>query len=194
MSIALAISVAGDLTAAVNDFLNKGTVFAFALGIMGAVCTGLIDWFLEMGWGPQTATLVFDFSMLWHIPIALYLIYHRLTLPLPICVTFGQPLALGGIVSDTCDGSNYGSWPCFTHDLKVWLGSLIRLESWSQVFKPEMTVVLFLIFVAGNILWLRSFAKALRYDPQLAKAKEEEKRKNAEADAKLLELSDKEKQ
>lgn len=178
----------------INGHMNVAALFAFTIGIFGALFMGLISCCLKLGWDPVILHLGYIFCLLWYLPTTLYLVYHRLTLPLPTWLTLGYPIAFGGIRPAICTESNNGNWECLRYDLEAWLASFSELENSDQFLKPELSILMFLFFVAANLVWLKLVFDALRYDPQRDATRKDEKRRSQEADARILELSDNEKQ
>lgn len=188
------VSMSGVIPEDINSLMNAAALFAFTICIFGALYTGLISCYLNLGWDPVIPHLGSIFGLIWYLPTTLYLVYHRLTLPLPTWLTLGYPIAFGGIRPAICTESNNGNWECLRHDLEAWLAIFSELENWDQFLKSELSILMFLFFVAANLVWLKLVFDALRYDPQHDATRKDEKRRSQEADARILELSDNEKQ
>ena len=194
IQVTIMVSMSGVIPEDIHGLMNVAALFAFTIGIFGALYTGLICCYLKLGWDPIIPHLGSIFCLFWYLATTLYLVYHRLTLPLPTWLTLGYPIAFGGIRPAICTESNNGNWECLPHDLEAWLASFSELKNWDRYLKPELSILMFLFFVAANLVWLKFVFDALSHDPQRDAARKDEKRRSQEADARILELSDNEKQ
>lgn len=93
----------------------------------------------------------------WDLQINHYLVYHRVTLPLPAWLTSGHPVAYGGMKSNVCSGPEaygteaYGTWPCFPAELAAWYADVTGIQGWKRFFQPPVKLWLCLLFLAINI-------------------------------------------
>jgi hypothetical protein len=83
--------------------------------------------------------------------------------------------------------------PCFPEDLKAWLADLAGPEGWKHLFPQEETLCLFISFVVLNLALLAMLRLDMRKPRSRNTLEEVDKRKDQDADAKLLELGDMEK-
>lgn len=81
-----------------------------------------------------------------------------------------------------------------SQDLKTWLAKLVRLRSWRDLVPPGCTLWTLVIFLVVNIVVLALLRTQRRLPLSIDTPKEADTRKDQEADAKLLELGDIEKQ
>lgn len=184
-----------------DEFMNLVGWFAAALGAFAAVCIAFIRSRLRLKCDQCVFIFPMMFSMLSMLPVAAYLVYHPLTLPLPTCMTFGHSVTFGGIWPNVCDPSNLalhprgdGGWPCFPRELETWLVNVAGPDSWHYLVRPNEMIqacLLLLGFYVGFFLFVYLMVCKV---PQYEAQKDEEKAVQQEADAGLLELGIKEKQ
>lgn len=164
---------------------EEGTFIVTALGIGCAlsflvpISVSIIDWYLDLGLHFEvvfTAWLLADF---WTFPTAFYLLYHPITLPLPIWLTFGQPVTFGGIAPNVCKYPTLtlevkppGGWPCFPAHLKDRVAHLVGPEGWKYLVHLDAELILclaFLVINLGLITFLVHVIRKPRYVPRLSR-------------------------
>jgi hypothetical protein len=172
-----------------RNFLNKSFAVCFALSFFNTIWVNVLLAYLDpdMLLGEVIMAAPFLFTGIWSIPITAYLLYHRVVLPMP----FGRPITFGGINPNVC--AIRGELPCFPEDLKAWLADLAGPEGWKHLFPQEETLCLFISFVVLNLALLAMLRLDMRKPRSRNTLEEVDKRKDQDADAKLLELGDMEK-
>lgn len=150
--------MSGKLSEGALDFFNGSAWVGIALSILAAILTETANWYFDLGLHPEVAILVMTLTALWSLPMFLYLLYHRVTLPLPTWLTCGHPVAFGGAASNVCADPSValglngnGGWPCFPSELKTWLAKVAGPQGWSYLLQPDTKLILCLIFLALNI-------------------------------------------
>lgn len=152
-----------------KDVSATGVWIGFAFAPIAFILTEAVNRSLSLGLGPQVTILVLPTTMWWSLAINLYLLYHRVTLPLPLWLTSGHSVAYGGMISNVCDEPNAyldykgdGSWPCLPSMFSAWLTDLTGPKGWNHLFHPPDKVIACLVFATGNLLVLAVFVHGLR--------------------------------
>lgn len=196
MSEPWANKTAEQLLAESDEFINlAGGLIAAALGVFAAVCMAFMRSRLQLKCDSCVFIFPTMFSLLSTPPLAAYLLYHPLTLPLPTCMTFGHSVTFGGIWPNVCDPSNLalhprgdGGWPCFPRELETWLVDVAGPDGWFYLVRPNEMIqacLIFLGFYVGFFLFVfLMVCKVPRYKAR----KDEEKAVQEEADVGLLGL------
>lgn len=85
-----------------KDVSATGVWIGFAFARIAYILTEVVNRLLGLGLSPQVTILVLPTTMWWSIAINFYLLYHRVTLPLPLWLTCGHPVVYGGMISNVC--------------------------------------------------------------------------------------------
>jgi hypothetical protein len=160
-------------------FLSTGAKIDFFLGIFFSVCGTMIDWYFELGVGENALIIPYIWTVLWGLPLNMYFVYHRVTLP--TWLTFGHPVTFGGILPNVDDESATTKRPCLPRDWHKFMNG-----NW-----PENHVVFYLALNLGLFTWIFCTLRNARRRNAL---KNDEKCEHLEAGAKSSELGDLEKQ
>lgn len=111
----------------------------------------------------------FFFMVVWAGPIQLFSRYTRVALP--AWLTFGHPVAFGGVMPNVCDNISWaiypqtGGWPCVSSCWKKWLADMVGSDEWHYPCNPGPEPTLFLLgmaFASGYlayIIWLLCTAR-----------------------------------
>ena len=115
------------------------------------VAIALIDYHLDLGLHPDVGVLIWIIVGFWAFPTALYLLYHRVTLPL-------TSVGFGGVKPNICHNSTLApgvdgghEWPCFPSELETRLANVATgPEGWKYLI-PERKIIACLVFIALNL-------------------------------------------
>lgn len=106
----------------------------------------------------------FGFVVAWGAPIALFLQYTRMNLP--TWLTFGHPVAFGGVMPDVCDDISWainpetGGWPCVSSCWGKWLADMYGPDDWEFPCYPgayptfRTFIIVYMSSHLGYIIWL----------------------------------------
>jgi hypothetical protein len=173
-------------------FLDIGALIWFFLGMFFGVCGTMIDYYLDLGYGDGALLIPLFWTTLWGLATNRYLLYHRVTLPLPTWLAFGHPVTFGGVLPNVCDQSAWTAWPCLPRDWHKFMNTpllhVLDKENW-----PKWNVVTILFFVACNLSLFTRVFYTVRNACRRNALKNDGKCEHLEAGAKLLELGDMEK-
>jgi hypothetical protein len=169
--------------------MDKGLLVGLALSILNTIWVNVILRYLDPDilLGETIMIAPYLFTTIWSFPVTLYLLYHRVALPVP----FGRPITFGGIRPNIC--TIHGRCPCFSENLKAWLAKLAGPESWKHLFPQEETLWAFISFVVLNLALLSMLRLDVRKPRSRNTLEGDGKCRDQGADARLLELGDMEK-
>lgn len=87
---------------------------------------------------------------LWRFPLTFLLQYHRVALP--TWLTFGYPVAFGGVLPNVCDDTikEIALWPCIYEDSKTWLVNVAGPHGWRYLVHPNSA----LLWCAALLIWM----------------------------------------
>jgi hypothetical protein len=88
--------------------LLMGFFIYLPIGFFFGFCIAKINKNLRTGWNLDDSFLIpLSWTALWGSAISMYLVYHRVTLPLPAWLTFGHPVTVRGVLPNVCDDSGF---------------------------------------------------------------------------------------
>lgn len=113
-------------------------------------------------------TLLSAYLNLWRYPLIFFLQYHRVALP--IWLTFGYPVAFGGILPHACDDTirEIAVWPCVHEDFKTWLINIAGPHGWRYLVFPGQTLLKCAAFFIWTLVGLMLMVKVVRNTPTCA--------------------------
>jgi hypothetical protein len=147
---------------------EESKVFAWAAGtvfftsFLTIILSESANQYWKLGLHPSVALQFGGWIVGWSIPTAMYLLYHRVTRPLPMWMTPGRPVSFGGVSSNICDEFNANRWPCFPSQMKNWLANVSESGGWKYLFQPPIGFVGCLVFLAFNLGMLIAMVHFLR--------------------------------
>lgn len=152
----------------VVTLVNTTLAIDAALSVIAAICAYAINQHLNLGFPFNIFEGVVALGMVWTLAAPFFLIYHQVTLPLPLWMTSGHPISFGGLRPDVCTPEGYyETWPCFPLYLKDWLARVAAGPgSWKDLSQPDTRLVLCLSFVGMNLLLLGALVYQLRQPRQ----------------------------
>ena len=143
-----------------DQFFDTVLKYCFALSFLVPILGVAINWYFHLGLNPDVALIAWVLELIWAFPVAFYLVYHPVTLPLPTWLTYGHPVTFGGIEPNVCHNPTLtlenmyrpaGGWPCFPSQLKDRFANLSGPHGWKYLTQLDARLQLCIFFVVLNI-------------------------------------------
>lgn len=143
-----------------DQFFDTVLKYCFALSFLVPILGAAINWYFHLGLNPDVALIAWVLELIWAFPVAFYLVYHPVTLPLPTWLTYGHPVTFGGIEPNVCNNPTLtlenmyrpaGGWPCFPAQLKDRFANLSGPHGWKYLIQLDARLQLCIFFVVLTI-------------------------------------------
>lgn len=92
----------------------------------------------------------------WAYPVGMFISYHRIDLP--TWLTFGYPVAFGGVIPNVCNDvacaiypDDDSNWACLLSGLETWRSKVLSPGGWKYLLQVDEKLLLCLMFLGWQI-------------------------------------------